>query len=144
MRFFQNFPFLTHWRMAGNSVPVLLVTANVGSIFEEVSVQDFFYFSFLFFLFTISLALNDRLIVSHDLPSNVIRLISFIFFHHLFFSLFFLSVWSQQLCARLLYYTIPIICCWFLFVLYNHSSFIIFLFCFSHYADRKMSWSRIY
>lgn len=71
--FIQNFPFLTHWRMAGNGVPVLLVTANVGSIFEEVSFPDFFAFSFLAFLSAVTPTLNDRSIVPRDLPSNAAR-----------------------------------------------------------------------
>ena len=103
---------------------------------------------FLFFLslFSFHHFTNSERSIDHA-PQFTFERDTTYFFHLLsssFLFFFFLSVWSQQLCARLLYYTIPIICCWFLFVLYNHSSFIIFLFCFSHYADRKTSWFRIY
>ena len=86
-----NFPFLTHWRMAGNGVPVLLVTANVGSIFEEVSSQDSFLTS-----------LNDRSTVPRDLPFERGTTFFFLSFF-LSFLLFLFSSPVQSQLARISY-----------------------------------------
>lgn len=107
----QNFPFLTHWRMAGNGVPVLLVTANVGSIFEEVSFQDFLFSHF-------SLSFHQSVCVSewsidrsprftsrtrHDLFFFLLSSSSFSFFFRSFFFFFFFSTIIQSQLARLSY-----------------------------------------
>lgn len=97
---FKTFPswHIEEWRVTAFRSYWLLQMLAVFS--RRWVYKIFFIFPFFFFLFTASLALNDRLIAPRNLPSNVIRLISFIFFHHLFFSLFFFFQFGVSSFAR--------------------------------------------